>query len=297
MLDTVAEHHRVLSLNPGDREAPGDRAAPVPHVEGQRPHGRADRARRCSRGRGRASRQPADRGRAARHAGGADDDRRRRKKLPRLGRRAVPLRHRVAPDAHALLQAAISRRAARMAGRREDSAARRATESKSDVAAPAIAAAGWPKSIEMPELGIADHDDAPRSSVEDAPPAVEMIDVVVPQENRITPPVLKLVADNTTSRGTAWPEIDTRAAPSPQARPAEITIGAATLSTTLWNVLCDEAEAHVATTLPASCRCCNSIRDFSHRRKWCVRATRCAAFIAPADSRRSRRRRTRSSKR
>ena len=66
----------------------GDGASPVPHAEGQRTHGRPDRAWRTRLGR-RARAQPHPRGRPARHARGARADPHRAGELPRLGARAA----------------------------------------------------------------------------------------------------------------------------------------------------------------------------------------------------------------
>jgi chemosensory pili system protein ChpA (sensor histidine kinase/response regulator) len=240
VLDTVAEHHRVLSLNPGDREALaivrrqfhtlkgsgrmvgltelGELAWQVEQVgnrliEEERPVTQAvltmiDVAEKSFRG-------------------WVDE---------------LSHAHRIASDAHALLAAIHAVQRQWPGGAKIPPPVR--NESKADVAVPA-SPPHMAEIIELPELGIAGHDDAPAVVVEDTPPAEEMIDVVVPQENRITPPVLKLVADNT-AVVASLPEIDTPAAVAASEAP-EVTIGAATLSTTLWNVLCDEAEAHVAT--------------------------------------------------
>ena len=100
--------------------------------------------------------------------------------------------------------------------------------------------------IELPELGTPADEAGPVVEVEETCPEDEAVDVVLPNEERTSlPPILKLVADN----GHVVPahEPERRAIFATVAEPEDVTIGATTLSTSLWKILCDEADAHIGT--------------------------------------------------
>ncbi len=88
VLGTIAEQHRILEPQSRRSRSPAHRAPPVPYAEGQRPHGRPDRARR-DRLRRREDAQPAARGGAPGDPGRARAHRCRGACLPRLGGRAA----------------------------------------------------------------------------------------------------------------------------------------------------------------------------------------------------------------
>ena len=101
--------------------------------------------------------------------------------------------------------------------------------------------------VELPALGAPTLDDEPIVEVEASSPEDETVDVAdLPEERMALPPILKLVADN---RVPAMPAADSarRATIAPVIEADEVTIGATTLSTSLWKILCDEAETHIGT--------------------------------------------------
>jgi chemosensory pili system protein ChpA (sensor histidine kinase/response regulator) len=107
--------------------------------------------------------------------------------------------------------------------------------------------------IELPELGFGgDSEQSPVShGTSEYTETIEM--VAVPTEVPAHGPSLKLVAD--VEPEAAAPEADTQeeaaAEPLPEPAPApesdELTIGDVTLARTLWTILCDEADQHLAT--------------------------------------------------
>jgi chemosensory pili system protein ChpA (sensor histidine kinase/response regulator) len=99
--------------------------------------------------------------------------------------------------------------------------------------------------IELPELGAAAEADGPAVEAEEPAPEDEVVDVPSYEERTSLPPILKLVADN--SHVVPANEPDRRLVFATIAEPDDVTIGATTLSTSLWKILCDEADAHVAT--------------------------------------------------
>ncbi|MBK9117598.1 MAG: Hpt domain-containing protein [Betaproteobacteria bacterium] len=113
--------------------------------------------------------------------------------------------------------------------------------------------------IELPELGFGD-DEVP-ALAEETPPT-ETIEVVDVPAVPAGAPLLKLVADDDEIAPTPLPVVDLvdaggeppAAVTSPPAEaeiPAveadDLTIGDVTLSRSLWSILCDEADQHVAT--------------------------------------------------
>jgi len=114
----------------------------------------------------------------------------------------------------------------------------------------------------LAELGAGTAADAPVVVVEEAPPEDdETIEVTPPPETDVRAPILKLVADNThppavpRDAGAAGEHaVDAAPAasgPAPDEAPEhdEVAIGDVRLSTSLWKILCDEAEQHVGTLL------------------------------------------------
>ena len=100
--------------------------------------------------------------------------------------------------------------------------------------------------VELPDLGAAAHDDEPAVDVGEPGLPDETVEVVEPSEERMPlPPILKLVADNTVHVPALEPEHV--AAIVPVAEIDEVKIGATRLSTSLWKILCDEADAHTGT--------------------------------------------------
>ncbi|HEY3179937.1 MAG TPA: Hpt domain-containing protein [Casimicrobiaceae bacterium] len=100
--------------------------------------------------------------------------------------------------------------------------------------------------IELPELGTAADDDGPAVDIEETCAQDEAVDIVMPLEERMPlPPILKLVADNGHVLSTHEPERRPIFAAIGEAD--DVTIGATTLSTSLWKILCDEADAHIGT--------------------------------------------------
>ena len=100
--------------------------------------------------------------------------------------------------------------------------------------------------IELPELGAFAKDDAPLVESDDIiSEEQESIEVFVPADARHVAPILKLVSDNVLPLPPIA-DLERRPNIAPVVEAEEITIGAATLSTSLWKVLCDEAETHVA---------------------------------------------------
>ena len=113
--------------------------------------------------------------------------------------------------------------------------------------------------IELPELGFGDDGDGPAVRAEpEVAETIEMVDI--PAIEPLAAPILKLVDDLAAPDAilelapVAAPEVPLQAGGNHAAAPAlaeaesdEVTIGDVTLSRSLWTILCDEADQHVAT--------------------------------------------------
>ena len=99
--------------------------------------------------------------------------------------------------------------------------------------------------IELPEVGAAAEAEGPAVEVEEPAPEDEVVDVLPHEERMSSTPILKLVADNDFVVPATEPE--RRPIFATIAEPDEVTIGGTTLSTSLWKILCDEADAHIVT--------------------------------------------------
>src|SRR5207302_8686038 len=89
--------------------------------------------------------------------------------------------------------------------------------------------------IELPELGATAKDDGPAVEVKETCAEDETVDVLPYEERTSLPPILKLVAEN----GHVVPshEPERRPMPATMAESRDVTIGATTLSTSLWKIL------------------------------------------------------------
>jgi chemosensory pili system protein ChpA (sensor histidine kinase/response regulator) len=99
--------------------------------------------------------------------------------------------------------------------------------------------------IELPELGAAAEDAGPAVEIEETCPEDEALDVLPHEERTSLPPILKLVADNDHVVPSHEPE--RRPIFATIAEGDDVTIGATTLSMSLWKILCDEADGHIGT--------------------------------------------------
>ena len=252
VLDTVAEQHRVLGLNPGDREALATMRRQFHTLKGSGRMvgltGLGELAWQVEQ----VHNQLIDEGRPVTQAvlamidvaeksfrGWVDELRRTR---------------RVAPDGLPL-QTAIHAVEREWPGGAKIPAPVRILDAPAPGAisapplAPVIELPRPPKHlaevIELPELGASADLELPAIEAEDVPALDETIDVVLPAEERAAP-LLKLVADNS---GHVMPaaEPDRRALIAEASEPEEVSIGGATISASLWRVLCDEADGRVAT--------------------------------------------------
>ena len=110
-------------------------------------------------------------------------------------------------------------------------------------------------------------------------PVAELIELVdVPLPNAAEPIALRLVD---ATGPVAEPDLPAMEFPLAEAPEEDVTIGDVTLSRSLWNILCDEADQHLA-TLEHERSVLQFDRTRCRRRRWCARATRCAASTVPA---------------
>ena len=147
--------------------------------------------------------------------------------------------------------------------------------------------------VELPELGAAG--DRRRSGGrwrKVAAPAEETIEAARRAGCTAPHPIAEAGCRQHAARRRARTPIG-RPTPITVVEPDEVTIGAVTLSASLWTILCDEAEQHLATLEHELSLLQFDSRSRRRRPRWCARATRCAASIArriSADRRRRRRR-------
>jgi chemosensory pili system protein ChpA (sensor histidine kinase/response regulator) len=238
VLDTVAEHHRILAHNPGDREALAIVRRQFHTLKGSgRMVGLAELgelAWEVEQVQNRLIEEEWPVSPAAvamietaeRSFRGWVDELRRS--------------HWIAPDA-AVLRDAIDGVLREWPGGAKRQPSASSPTAPAAATPPPLPPAPMP---DLPELGRAGDDDAPLVAAEGETSADEAVEEFAPAEERSLP-VLKLVADNTILgdpiAAGLLPSIVT------VVEPDEVRIGGVTLSTSLWRILCDEAARHVAT--------------------------------------------------
>jgi len=100
--------------------------------------------------------------------------------------------------------------------------------------------------IELPELGAHSGGDGPVVTSEEAPEG-DALEIEIAGAPEPFKPMLRIVSDSTSRPPAGEAVTSTADAVEPTLAADEVSVGEVTLSASLWRILCDEADQHIAT--------------------------------------------------